>query len=252
METGFGGGCGFMSVSFIIPAFNEYDLIADAIGSVRYAAISAGIKDPEIIVVDNNSTDGTGERAKGLGAQVIVEKRKGVTRARQAGLEASSNEIVAFIDADNMIPSDWVKYALLAINKDGVVAASGPVVYRDLKLYKRVISFLFYLTAKVAHQFFPMVQGGNFVLRKSAFHLAGGFNTNIDFYGEDTDIAVRASKVGKVVFDLDMWAYSSSRRMEAEGFATIGLRYIVNWASVWILGRPWTESYRDWRDNPGS
>jgi hypothetical protein len=99
----------------------------------------------------------------------------------------------------------------------------------------------------VAHQFFPMVQGGNFILRKAAFIQAGGFNTDIDFYGEDTFIAARASKIGEVSFDLDMWAYSSSRRMEAEGFATIGLRYIANWASVWILGKPWTETYRDHR-----
>src|ERR1700677_365582 len=117
MEAGFGSECHFMSISIIVPAFNEYDLIVDCIGSIRYAMTASAITDYELIVVDNNSTDGTGSRAQGLGAKAIVEKRKGVTRARQAGLEAASNDIVAFIDADNMIPHDWAKYALIAINK---------------------------------------------------------------------------------------------------------------------------------------
>ena len=41
-----------------------------------------------------------------------------------------------------------------------------------------------------------VVQGGNFVLRRDAWIKAGGFNREIKFYGEDTDVAVRLSMVG--------------------------------------------------------
>jgi glycosyltransferase involved in cell wall biosynthesis len=235
------------SISFVVPCLNEEDLIVDCIGSIKDVAKYSRLKPYEIVVVDNGSTDSTANRARGLGARVVVEKEKGITRARQAGFEASLYDTVAFIDADNVLPHDWAKYALQALNKKNVVAASGPIVYRDLRLYKRVIGFVFYLVAKGAHQIFPMVQGGNFILKKSALQQAHGFNTSIEFYGEDTDTAVRLSKVGKIRFDLDMWAYSSSRRMDEEGFTKTGIRYILNWASIWIFGKPFTLGHHDIR-----
>jgi glycosyltransferase involved in cell wall biosynthesis len=234
-------------ISFVIPAYNEEELIADCIGSIRYAVALAKIKEYEIIVVDNNSTDNTSNRAKGLGAKVISEKRKGVTRARQAGLEAARYELVAFIDADNFLPEEWVRFALATMDDRKVVAAAGPLVYHDLGLGKRLTGFLFYLFAKAVHYVLPMTTGGNCILRKSALVAVGGFNTEIDFYGDDTDTAVRLSKVGKVKFDLDLWTFSSARRMEAEGFFVIGLRYIANWAWIWIFGKPLTTSYYDHR-----
>jgi glycosyltransferase involved in cell wall biosynthesis len=234
-------------LSVVVPAYNEEALIVDCIDSIKAAAKFSRIKPYEIVVVDNASTDNTANRARGLGARVVSEKHKGITRARQAGFKAAQHPIIAFIDADNVIPHDWIKYALMALHGKDVVAASGPIVYRDLSVYKRIVSFVFYLVAKGAHQVFPMIQGGNFILKKSALEQVDGFNTKIDFYGEDTDTAVRLSKVGKVKFDLDMWAYSSSRRMDKEGFTKTGIRYILNWAYIWVWGRPFTDEYHDIR-----
>ena len=45
-----------------------------------------------------------------------------------------------------------------------------------------------------------MAVGGNFIVRKSALEAVGGFNCEIPFYGEDTDIAQRLSAVGRVLF----------------------------------------------------
>jgi glycosyltransferase involved in cell wall biosynthesis len=233
-----------MCISFVVPAFNEEALIGRCIQSIIQ---EVGTLTHEIIVVDNGSIDDTVEVARQAGAVVISEARKGVTRARQTGFEASKYGLVAFIDADSILPTNWLGFALAAFNDPNVGAVSGPVIYRELPWYKRVVTAAFYTIAKVAHLVSPMLQGGNFVLRRDALQCAGGFNTDIDFYGEDTDTAIRLSKVCKIVFDLDMWVYTSARRMTEEGLLVVGARYIANYVWMWVFGNPWSTEYHDHR-----
>jgi glycosyltransferase involved in cell wall biosynthesis len=55
------------------------------------------------IVVDNGSSDGSGELARSLGALVVDEPRRGFGSACAAGLDASSSEVVAFMDCDRSL-----------------------------------------------------------------------------------------------------------------------------------------------------
>lgn len=230
-------------ISFVVPAFNEEALID---GCLKSIIIAAHLHYPyELIVVDNGSTDSTAERALAWGARVVKQPQKGVVWARQAGFEATQYDLVAFIDADNQIPDDWVEYALKAM--EGMVAASGPVVYADLVLSKRLLSFFFYCLAKISHQMLPMLQGGNFIVKREALMQAGGFNTDIDFYGEDTATAVRLAKIGKIRFDFNMVCQSSGRRISDEGLFLTGARYGINYLWIHLVGRPWTTHHRDVR-----
>src|SRR3989344_5171320 len=102
-----------MKFSIVIPAFNEEASIGVAIQSLLNQKI--GRKDYEIIVVDNNSTDKTSAVAKAAGAdKVLKEKHPGPNYARQKGYSESNGSIVAFLDADSLVPKDW----LLRIEKD--------------------------------------------------------------------------------------------------------------------------------------
>jgi GT2 family glycosyltransferase len=93
-----------------------------------------------------------------------------------------------------------------------------------------------------------MVQGGNFVLERRALESIGGFNTDIAFYGEDTDIARRMNRLGKVVFTFSLKMYSSARRLKKEGMLRIGWRYTINYLWTTFRKRPFTEEYMDIRE----
>ncbi len=90
-----------LSISVVIPCFNE----ERGIGSVL-----AGTPDyvDEVIVVDNNSADGTARIALGYGARVVHETRKGYGSAYQAGLPQARGEIVATLDGDGTYPSSAI------------------------------------------------------------------------------------------------------------------------------------------------
>ena len=84
-----------MRVSVIIPTHNE----AQAIGRVLADLPSNLVT--EVIVVDSNSTDGTPELARTMGAQVIQEPRRGYGRACLTGLaNAQCPDVVVFLDGD--------------------------------------------------------------------------------------------------------------------------------------------------------
>ena len=92
-----------------------------------------------------------------------------------------------------------------------------------------------------------MIQGGNFIVSRRGLEAAGGFNTNFCFYGEDTELACRLSKVGLVKFLLRLRAYSSGRRFVAEGLIRAGLRYAVNYVWTILFKQPFTVTWSDFR-----
>ena len=85
-----------MTASLIIPALNEAAVIGDVVASVPPGLVI------EIVVVDNGSTDGTGEVAARAGARVVREPRRGYGAACTAGVGALAGDIdvAAFLDGD--------------------------------------------------------------------------------------------------------------------------------------------------------
>jgi glycosyltransferase involved in cell wall biosynthesis len=82
-------------VSVIIPTHNEAQAIGRVLADLPYALVA------EVIVVDSNSTDGTPDLARRMGARVIQEPRRGYGRACLTGLaNAQSPEVVVFLDGD--------------------------------------------------------------------------------------------------------------------------------------------------------
>ena len=100
-----------------------------------------------------------------------------------------------------------------------------------------------------------MVQGGNFIVKRSALEKIGGFDTSIEFYGEDTDVARRLNGFGDVKFTFSLPIYASGRRLYGEGVFRAGMRYAANFFWVSYFKKPLTKKYSDFRqktNGPGS
>lgn len=245
-----------MKISFVIPAHNEEANIPECIRSIQAEIVRTGA-DAEIIVANNASTDSTKTAALACGSGVIVvdEERKGIVWARKAGYDHSTGELIANIDADNRLPKGWLDTVLHTFRNEHVYALSGPLIYYDLPLYMRAAtrSFLIggYIINAINRLFGmgSMLQGGNFILRRTALEAIGGFDTSISFYGEDTDIGKRVSKIGTVVWTFKLPIYSSGRRVREEGLLRTGLTYAINFFSVTYRNAPATQEYNDIRES---
>lgn len=98
------------SVSIIVPVYNAALFLEQCLGSL----ITQSLNNIEIILVDDGSTDASGAicdayATKDSRIQVIHQKNKGQTAARNAGLAASSGEYVHFVDSDDWIDPDMEK-----------------------------------------------------------------------------------------------------------------------------------------------
>lgn len=108
------------TISIVIPAYNESEAIAEVVGELRSAANWR-----EIIVVDDGSSDGTGERAAAAGATVVRHAYNiGNGAAVKNGIRRASGEYVLIIDADGQHPpEDALRLAAKLGEYDLVVGA---------------------------------------------------------------------------------------------------------------------------------
>ncbi len=237
-----------MKISIVIPAYNEELYLGECLSSIEKNLNHDQI---EIIVVDNGSLDKTADIAKQFPfVTVLSEPKKGVNYARQKGLAHTSGNVVAFIDADTRIPKEWMKIITEEFLKNkNLVALSGPCIYYDLKSFESFIVWIYFNV--IVYPFYKItnsvVLSGNLAVKKDAIMDIGGFDTNISFYGDDTNIARRLQKVGKILFRKDFFLYTSGRRLKKEGVIKTGFVYIINHLSEKFFHKQITKKYLDIR-----
>ena len=101
-----------LSISAVIPAYNELGAIADVVKGVREALRSAG-DNVEVIVVDDGSTDGTGAAATAAGARVISHPvNRGYGQALRSGIRAAKGDWILMTDADDTYPTREIEKLL--------------------------------------------------------------------------------------------------------------------------------------------
>ena len=93
-----------MRVSVVIPTFNRADFVREAITSV----LRQDYPDIELVVVDDGSRDGTRAVVSDFGppVQYLWHENRGVSAARNRGVAASTGDLIAFLDSDDLwLPS---------------------------------------------------------------------------------------------------------------------------------------------------
>lgn len=244
-----------MKLSFVIPAYNEEEFITDCLKSI-FKELEGKNYDTEVIVVNNASSDKTRQIASSFNkVKVVDELQKGLVKARRAGFMASSGDLIANIDADTKLTPGWVDKVFKEFSQDEkLVALSGPFIYYDLSkpkqalvLFYYYLGFIIYLINRFILSVGSMLQGGNFIVRREALEKIGGYNLDIYFWGEDTDLARRLNKVGKVKFTFKLPMYASGRRLKAEGIWKMGIKYPLNYFSTIFFKRPVSKKVEDYR-----
>lgn len=182
--------------SVILPAFNEGAHIGPCLDAIR-----ANSGDPavvEILVVDNGSTDQTVAVARARGARVIENttgRRIHISDLRNIGARGSSGEVLVFLDADMLVPGDWLEKAG-AYFKTGFTGALGftSKVPDTAGWVGRIWGQRLYLKRRrvVDVDFLP---GRNIFVTRAAFEAAGGFDPAF-LTGEDKDFTFRVRRAG--------------------------------------------------------
>ena len=112
-------------VSVIIPVYNAEKTLKQCLDSV----VSQDFENFEIIVVDNNSTDGSkgiiDSFLAGRKVKYFFEEKRGRGAARNAGLRVARGEIIAMTDADCIVPTDWLKRLTEPVIQDQAQAVMG-------------------------------------------------------------------------------------------------------------------------------
>jgi glycosyltransferase involved in cell wall biosynthesis len=241
-----------VTFSVIVCAYNEEELLPGCLHSL----LQQSFPPHEIIVINNASTDGTAAAAALPGVTVIDEPRKGLVVARETGRRVSSGDVLVYVDADCRAPRDWL--ARVAREFDGPnppAAVTGPYRFYDWDIVGRVLVRMYdYSLAPATHALAQYVfgigavlYGGNFAVRRQVLELIGGFDTSIEFHGEDTNLARRVSKAGRVRLKYPCWVFTSARRYKVMGRGKVFRLYVRNFCAEIFFHRPSDRTHEDVR-----
>lgn len=178
-------------LTVIVPAFNEAASITDTIRSLQAQTTPP----EEIIVVDDGSSDGTGEASRRCGVTVIRPSSNTGSKAgaQNFGLSHVRTRYTMAIDADTTLAADAIEKLLPALKEPGVAAASGFVIPRHVRSMwerGRYIEYLFAFSFyKQVQDYYgkPLISSGCFsVYRTDVLRANGGWSTRT--MAEDMDL----------------------------------------------------------------
>ncbi len=202
-----------IDVSIVIPVRDEEDYLPACFDALDKLDTTAQI---EIIVVDNGSSDNTKRIAMERSVQVLEESVPGVGRARRVGTGAAHGTYVLHIDADTRLPEMYITEALERFsNNPQLVCVGGQVHWYDASrtanAVRRVLYMFFTPVVRLISRGSLGPMGNNMMFLRSAYEKCSGFDATLKF-GEDADLTKKLRKHGKILLDLSLICYTSSRR----------------------------------------
>ncbi len=192
------------AVSVIVPTYNRAHSIIDSIQSV----LNQSHNNLEVIVVDDGSTDNTGELVASIADSRVkyhrLEENKGAANARNIGVSLAGYEIIAFNDSDDIWHPDKLQEQLEYWNENpecvlvycaykvdlpqgGILQV--PAQNEELDTLRGDI--FYYLL------FRPVIGTPTMIVRKELFNELGGFDTSY-MVMEDWEFSIRVSRLGKI------------------------------------------------------
>jgi peptidoglycan-N-acetylglucosamine deacetylase len=205
------------SVTVLIPAHNEENVIVQTITSV----LLSDLKDLQIIVVDDGSTDKTGELLDSRFShesrvRIIHQMNRGKAAALNLALSRADTEVVVTIDADTEIESDAISKLVRHFSDPTVGAVAGNVKVGNRSRWLTRWQALEYITSQNMEKrafhllnCITVVPGALGAWRKKAIEAAGGITA--DTVAEDADLTIAIRRLGwRVSYDEEAIAWTEA------------------------------------------
>lgn len=233
-----------MKVSVIIPAYNEERCLPRTLERIQ-RALSLVSRPSEIIVVDNDSQDGTKQVAESFGAKVFLETEHNISRVRNTGARNSTGDVLIFIDADTLVPETLFQKITAVMADENCFGGAVAVEYEELA--RKWVKY--YLSGwKFWGRVFNMAQGAAQFCRKYVFEGLMGYDQTI-FMGEDIEFYWRLTRFAKrnkgyLYFVEQPKVTTSSRRFDKMGlWKTLLLTHPIFIRLTWRKKSFWKDWY---------
>jgi len=199
-------------VSIIIPNFNGRDLLRECLRALR----TQSYENYEVIVVDNDSIDGSPEivRKEFRWVTLLETERTGIARACNIGMRAAKGEvIVTMLNNDMTVDKDWLKHLVPELLPREVGVVGGKIYNSGTRVIQAAGNRVDW-NSGACHQIGVGQQDvGQFddvcevdyldvpTVRRDVLNAIGGVDEGYSFYYTDVDFCVRASEAGyKVLY----------------------------------------------------
>ncbi len=189
-EVPFDPAADWPKVSVVVCSFNGAETLRDCFDGLR----ELDYPDFEVIVVDDGSTDATRAIAEEYGFRVISTPNRGLSCARNTGIEAADGEIVAFLDADARPDPHWLKYLAFTLASSEHAGVGGPNIAPagDGSIAECVANapggpvHVLRTDRQAEH-----IPGCNMAFRRESLDEVGGFDPQFRVAGDDVDLCWR-------------------------------------------------------------
>ncbi len=172
-------------ISFIVPAYNEEQLLGSTLESIQAAADEIG-EPYEVIVVDDGSTDQTALVAQRYEAQVIHVKHRKISATRNSGAKVARGELLFFVDADTLVDKEVVQVAVDTL-RGGAVGGGAALKFDGVTpWYARLLLPLIVLVFRLT----GIATGCFLFCTRTAFLAVGGFDEA--YFGAEEIVLSRA------------------------------------------------------------
>ncbi len=202
-----------LSVTVVVSVYNEEAGIENCVRSLWHQC-----RPPEsIIAVDDGSTDATARVLADLAAipghpdlhVLTMPRNRGVPAARNLGVAQSSDELIAFLDADARAPEAWLGELIAPFADPAVAVVGGPdQAPPGGSPFSRAVdyslgSWIGSGRLRQRNPFAPLAPGGcNLAVRRADFVATRGFDERLDRRGEEKELLQRLRRAGRrIVFN---------------------------------------------------
>jgi GT2 family glycosyltransferase len=228
-------------ISVVLCSYNGQRTIRDCLEGLQ----ELEYPDFEVIVVDDGSTDATAAIARQHGFAPITTAHRGLSYARNVGIEAASGEIIAFIDDDARPDPHWLKYLAVTFLRTDHVGVGGPNIAPagDGVIAECVANApggpVHVLLSDQEAEHIP---GCNMAFRKADLQAIGGFDPQFRTAGDDVDICWRLRQAGGTLGFSPAAVVWHHRRNSVRTYWRQQQGYAM--AEV-LLERKWPEKYNE-------